>query len=116
MRGFEYRTLGPRECPETNCTNPSNIGGNKQLIVKTELHFPILEQWGFRGSIFFDQGQAFGTSENIDIKALKRSVGLGTQWLSPIGPIKLSWAFPLNVKPLDQKEILGFTIGTAGGL
>ena len=116
VRGFEYRTLGPRECPETNCTNPSNIGGNKQLIVKTELHFPILEQWGFRGSIFFDQGQAFGTSENIDIKALKRSVGLGTQWLSPIGPIKLSWAFPLNVKPLDQKEILGFTIGTAGGL
>lgn len=118
VRGFEYRTLGPRECPKDtpDCTDPTNIGGNKQLVVKTELHFPILDQWGFRGSIFFDQGQAFGTSQNIDLKALKRSVGLGTQWLSPIGPIKLSWAIPLNVKQFDQKEVLGFTIGTAGDL
>ena len=118
VRGFEYRSLGPRECPTAtpDCTDPTNIGGNKQLIVKTELHFPILEQWGFRGSIFFDQGQAFGTSQNIDITALKRSVGLATQWLSPIGPIKLSWAVPLNVERLDEKEVLGFAIGTAGDL
>lgn len=118
VRGFEYRTLGPRECPRNtpNCTNPSNIGGNKLLIVKTELYFPILDQWGLRGSAFFDQGQAFGTSQNIDLKALKRSVGLGTHWLSPIGPIRLSWAVPFNVKSYDEKEVLGFTIGTTGDL
>lgn len=118
VRGFEYRSLGPRECPRNtpDCTEPTTVGGNKQLLTKVELHFPILDQWGFRGSLFFDQGQAFGTSENIDIKALKRSVGLGTQWLSPIGPIRLSWAVPLNVEPTDEKEVLGFTIGTVGDL
>ena len=118
VRGFEYRTLGPRECPDEtpNCADPDTIGGNKQLIVKTELQFPILDQWGLRGSLFFDQGQAFGTSQNIDLKALKRSVGVATQWLSPIGPVKLSWAFPLNAKPYDDKELLGFTIGTLGDL
>ena len=118
VRGFEFRSLGPRECPRNtpNCTNPFNIGGNKQLLTKAELLFPILDELGLRGSLFFDQGQAFGTSQNIDIKALRRSVGVGTQWLSPIGPIRLSWAVPLNAKPTDDKEVLGFTIGTAGDL
>ena len=118
VRGFEYRTLGPRECPDDtpNCKDPDTIGGNKQLLVKTELHFPILDQWGLGGSVFLDQGQAFGTSQNIDLKALKRSMGLATQWLSPIGPVKLSWAIPLNAKPSDHKELLGFTIGAFGGL
>ena len=118
VRGFEYRTLGPRECPkdEPECDDPEVVGGNKQLILKTELHFPIANQWGFRGSVFFDQGQAFGPSENLSIADLRRSVGLAMQWQSPIGPVKLSWAFPLNAEPTDRKEVLGFAFGAVGGL
>ncbi len=118
VRGYEYRSLGPRECPRTgtDCDDPEAVGGNKQLILKAELHFPILDQWGFRGSVFFDQGQAFGPSEDIRLEDLKRSLGLAMQWQSPIGPIKLSWAVPLNADPSDHKEILGFTIGSLGDL
>ena len=118
VRGFEYRTLGPRECPEDtpDCDDPEVIGGNKQLILKTELHFPILDQWGFRGSVFLDQGQAFGASQNIRLEDLKRSLGLAMQWQSPIGPVKLSWAFPLNADPSDHKEVLGFAFGAVGDL
>ena len=118
VRGFEYRTLGPRECPEDmlDCDDPEVIGGNKQLILKTELHFPILGQWGFRGSVFLDQGQAFGPSQNIRLEDLKRSLGLAMQWQSPIGPVKLSWAFPLNADPSDHKEVLGFAFGAVGDL
>ncbi len=118
VRGYEYRTLGPRECPkdEPECDDPEAVGGNKQLILKTELHFPIANQWGFRGSVFFDQGQAFGPRENIRLEDLKRSVGLAMQWQSPIGPVKLSWAFPINAEPTDRKEVLGFAFGAVGGL
>ena len=118
VRGYEYRTLGPRECPEDtpDCDDPEVIGGNKQLILKTELHFPILDQWGFRGSVFLDQGQAFGLSQNIRLEDLKRSLGLAMQWQSPIGPVKLSWAFPLNADPSDHKEVLGFAFGAVGDL
>ena len=118
VRGYEYRTLGPRECPEDmlDCDDPEVIGGNKQLILKTELHFPILGQWGFRGSVFLDQGQAFGPSQNIRLEDLKRSLGLAMQWQSPIGPVKLSWAFPLNADPSDHKEVLGFAFGAVGDL
>ncbi len=118
VRGYEYRTLGPQECPgdDPECDDPEAVGGNKQLILKAALHFPILQQWGFRGSAFFDQGQAFGPSENISIEDLKRSVGLAMQWRSPIGPVNLSWAVPLNAEPTDHKEIVGFAIGAVGGL
>ncbi len=118
VRGYAYRTLGPRECPEDtpDCDDPEVIGGNKQLILKTELHFPILGQWGFRGSVFLDQGQAFGPSQNIRLEDLKRSLGLAMQWQSPIGPVKLSWAFPLNADPSDHKEVLGFAFGAVGDL
>ena len=117
VRGYEYRTLGPRECPrdQPDCDDPEVVGGSKQLILKTELHFPIANQWGFRGSLFFDQGQAFGPSENISIEDLKRSVGLAMQWQSPIGPVRLSWAFPVNAEPTDRKELLGFAFGALGG-
>lgn len=116
VRGFEYRTLGPRRCPDADpdCADPEVVGGNKQLILKTELHFPILDQWGLRGALFLDQGQAFGRSENIAIEDLKRSAGVAAQWLSPIGPVKLSWGFPLNADASDHKELLGFTIGRVG--
>ncbi len=118
VRGFEYRSLGPRECPrkDPDCDDPEAVGGNKQLILKAEVHFPILDQWGFRGSVFLDQGQTFGRSENIRIEDLKRSLGLGMQWQSPLGPIKLSWAFPLNADPTDDKEILGFAFGSLSDL
>ncbi len=118
VRGYEFRTLGPHECPrdDPDCDDPEAIGGNKQLILKAELHFPILDQWGFRGSVFLDQGQAFGPSRNISLEDLKRSTGLAMQWQSPIGPVKLSWAFPLNAEPSDEKELLGFAFGTVGDL
>jgi outer membrane protein insertion porin family len=118
VRGYEYRTLGPRECPESDpeCDDPEAIGGNKQLVLKAELHFPILDQWGFRGAVFFDQGQAFGPADNIRLEDLKRSTGLAMQWQSPIGPVRLSWAYPLNADASDDKEILGFAFGTVGGL
>ena len=118
VRGYEYRTLGPKECPrdKPDCDDPEAVGGNKQLILKTELHFPIANQWGFRGSVFFDQGQAFGRTESIAIEDLRRSVGVAMQWQSPIGPVRLSWAFPVNAEPGDRKELLGFAFGTVGGL
>ncbi len=114
VRGFETRTLGPKECPEAepDCSDPSNIGGNKELMLRTELHIPILDQqWGLKGLIFFDQGQAFGTSDNIDLEDLKRSVGFGAKWLSPLGPLAISWGIPINKKGSDDPELLGFSLG-----
>lgn len=113
VRGFEQRSLGPRQCKQDkpNCNDPEAIGGTKQLIMNAELHFPVLEKWGVRGFAFFDQGQAFKASDNINIADLKRSVGLGAFWQSPFGPLKVSLGFALNADEFDETEILGFSFG-----
>lgn len=122
VRGFEQRSLGPRECTKTEvkngkekCTKTEVVGGDKQLVLNAELHFPLLEKWGLRGFTFFDQGQAFRESETINLADLRRSVGIGAFWMSPFGPLKVSLGFPLNEERFDQTELIGFSFGGGGG-
>ena len=43
---------------------------------------------------------------------LRFSTGLGVSWISPVGPLKLSYAKPLNPKPGDRLERFQFQMGT----
>ena len=43
---------------------------------------------------------------------LRYSAGIGLSWISPVGPLKLSYAKPLNAKPGDQLERFQFQMGT----
>ncbi|WP_301209358.1 BamA/TamA family outer membrane protein, partial [Turicimonas muris] len=43
---------------------------------------------------------------------LRYSVGFGLAWISPMGPLKLSFAIPLNKKDNDELERFQFQIGT----
>ncbi|MNC77825.1 Outer membrane protein assembly factor BamA precursor [compost metagenome] len=40
------------------------------------------------------------------------SAGVGLSWQSPMGPLQLSYARPLNSKPGDDKQSFQFQIGT----
>lgn len=104
VRGFKERSLGPREGSDP-------VGGDKQVVLNAELLFPILEQYGLRGVTFFDTGQAFSESENIDPGELRSSVGFGARWLSPFGAFRIELGFPLNKKSGDDTSVVGFSIG-----
>lgn len=104
VRGFAERSLGPRE-------DDDPIGGDKQAILTTELLFPIYETYGLGGVVFFDMGQAFKHSESINPGKFRRSVGIGTRWLSPFGPLRVELGFPLNKKPGDDTSLVGFSFG-----
>ena len=41
------------------------------------------------------------------------SAGLGLSWISPVGPLKLSWGVPIKKKPEDKIQKFQFQIGTA---
>jgi outer membrane protein insertion porin family len=43
---------------------------------------------------------------------MRYSTGLGLTWFSPAGPIRLSWAKPLNKQPQDKIQNMQFTLGT----
>ncbi|MFQ5849148.1 MAG: outer membrane protein assembly factor BamA [Candidatus Binatia bacterium] len=105
VRGFAERSLGPRE-------GGDEVGGDKQVILNAEVQFPLVEEYGFRGAAFFDQGQAFRESETISPGKFRRSVGVGARWLSPFGPLRLELGFPLNKKSGDDTSVVGFSLGS----
>ena len=51
--------------------------------------------------------------EKIEAASLRASVGLGLSWISPVGPLKLSYGRPVRVQPNDRIQRFQFQIGTA---
>jgi outer membrane protein insertion porin family len=46
------------------------------------------------------------------VSDLRYAVGAGISWVSPIGPLKLSYGVPLNSKAGDRKQNFQFQLGT----
>jgi outer membrane protein insertion porin family len=108
VRGFDAYSLGPRD--ETD----ASLGGNKRLVGNAELLFPMpgtgLDR-SMRLSLFLDAGQAYGADEKLRLSDLRYSTGLGFVWISPMGPIRLSYGYPLNAKAADKIQHLQFQFG-----
>jgi outer membrane protein insertion porin family len=77
----------------------------------TELLFPLpgLENdRSVRVSAFVDSGLV---GETIDFNLMRVSTGLAVLWVSPIGPLKVSYGYPLRKQPDDKLQKFQFTIG-----
>jgi outer membrane protein insertion porin family len=114
VRGFETRTLGPRENTfnsQGEIINNQAVGGTNELILQNELIFPIVQQLGLRGVAFFDLGNAWFQKDGIDIGDLRYSVGGGVRWLSPFGPLRLELGVPLNRKGDEDDQLFQFSFG-----
>ncbi|MFP6662951.1 MAG: outer membrane protein assembly factor BamA [Deltaproteobacteria bacterium] len=114
VRGFEVRTLGPRENvygTQGGYLGSEPIGGTNQLIVQSEFIIPLVPQLGLRGVIFFDMGNAWLQRDGIDFGNLRYSVGGGVRWLSPFGPLRIELGVPLNLGPNEESEGILFSFG-----
>ena len=109
VRGFESRSLGPRDARAP--FDP--IGGDKRVLGNLEYIFPLPgeEQESMRLSLFVDAGQVYGPDDDVDLDLLRYSTGLAFNWLSPVGPLALSYATPLNDESGDELERFQFSLG-----
>ena len=128
VRGFKESYLGPRD----SFGNP--YGGNVLVASQAELIIPLPEKWSSqaRASLFYDIGNVFNTGEvnftdklgspieyKPDVDELRASVGIGVQWLAPLGLFRFSYAYPLNEYRGndryygDEVERFQFSIGQA---
>ena len=129
VRGFKESRLGPKD----SFNNP--YGGNMKLATQFELIVPIPQKFAAstRVSIFYDVGNVFSTGgvtfydrlgdETTEYEYrsgnLKQSVGVGVEWLAPLGLLRFSYALPLNNSETtdrffeDEVEEFQFTIGNA---
>ncbi|WP_338848700.1 outer membrane protein assembly factor BamA [Massilia sp. W12] len=109
VRGYETSTLGPRD------VNGDAIGGAARIFGNLELQFPFPGSGtdrSLRWFAFVDAGNVFAEREKIRLQDLRASAGLGLSWISPFGPLKLSYGKPLNAKPTDRLQRFQFQIGS----
>jgi len=111
VRGFESRSLGPT----STGADASPLGGGIRTVANLEMFFPVFglaESNDKRLSLFADSGQVFSSSGDFDVGEIRISVGAGFHWFSPVGPISLTMAQPLNDEAGDDVKRLQFTLGS----
>ena len=84
IRGFDFESLGPVD------ENGEVIGGNRLLEISAEYEHEIMPKWSL--AVFADGGNAFN-EEGLD---LRTGAGIGTRWRSPVGPVRIDVAWPVN--------------------
>lgn len=121
VRGYEGASLGPRDR-----LTGDYIGGSRRMVATAQLYLPFpgaSKDRTLRWFVFTDAGQvAAGSgmsctagkpdSEVEDPCGWRFSAGIGLSWQSPLGPLQLSYARPLNSKSGDDTQAFQFQIGT----
>lgn len=108
VRGYKANTLGPRYSDNEPSGGAFKTVANTQLI----LPVPFMEKSeNVRVAAFFDIGNVFATPSDFDANELRYSVGVSGLWISPLGPIVLSIAAPLNEQSGDETEVFQFSFG-----
>ena len=110
VRVFEPGTLGPVD------VTGSYTGGNRKFNLNTEFYVPVPgsgNDKSFRLFGFLDAGNVWGQDEKLDFQDVRASAGVGISWLSPMGPLRLSYGSPIRKKSTDRIERFQFQIGTA---
>ncbi len=109
IRGFENSKVSPTETLSDG--RIVRIGGEKMWYVNAEWIFPIAQEIGLKGDVFFDAGNVYTNSQSWDVNNLKKAVGFGFRWLSPMGPLRLEWGYNLDPAPDEKQGVWDFSIG-----
>ena len=123
VRGYYISSLGPRDEGPINITtglpDPKNpgraLGGNTRVVGSAELMFPMpgmKNDRSVRLSLFLDAGTVYGPGgRKPAAEGMRYSTGIAVMWISPMGPLKVSLAEPLNDVPGDSIQRFQFQFG-----
>ena len=115
VRGYSTNSLGPRDL-----VTGTYLGGSKRVVGNVQFYLPFpgtQQDRTLRWFVFADGGQVYGTDgygndTNINMSQIRYSAGIGLTWISPLGPLQLSYAKPLNAQETDNTQVFQFQIGT----
>ena len=109
LRGFDNYGVGPRD------SRTSYVGGNNIAAAKLDYSYAINKNNNFPIylNLFNDYGLLWDnkTKPTHSDNSLRSSAGFGIKYYSPIGPIGLSWGFPIMDEEYDIKRMFLFSIG-----
>jgi outer membrane protein insertion porin family len=115
VRGYSTNSLGPRDL-----ITGTYLGGSKRVVGNVQFYLPFPgtnQDRTLRWFVFADGGQVYGTDgygndTAINLSQIRYSAGIGLTWISPLGPLQLSYAKPLNAQENDNTQVFQFQIGT----
>jgi outer membrane protein insertion porin family len=112
LRAFPFNQAGPRDIgaplvPGGPSSEPTGfpLGGNALFVNNIELRFPFLGQ-NIQGVFFHDMGNVYSSLRDIsfrfhqnnpqDFDYMVQDVGFGIRYKTPVGPIRVDFAYGLN--------------------
>ena len=129
--GVTYKEMQNINPTNTGDPDPEEVGGNALVQFGTELALPLPFKGDWtrqvRPVLFAEGAQVFDTQCDVpnsvddkkycednfgfDAENFRYSVGVGFTWITMIGPLSLSYAYPLNDKQGDETKNIQFEIG-----
>lgn len=104
LRGYRYLTVSPLE-------DNDPVGGRSMMIGSVEFRWRAMENLGLVA--FYDAGNVYKTIyPKFDDKIL-RSVGIGISYYTPVGPLRLDIAYPIDRRKIDGPVQVYFSVGQA---
>jgi translocation and assembly module TamA len=94
VRGYGYKSLGPTD------VFGNVVGGENLLVGSIEFDQLFADEWSL--AAFIDSGNAYDKFEDFNPAT---SVGVGIRWYSPLGPIRVDIAFPLEDDAPDEYRL-----------
>ena len=110
LRGFEAGRVGPKDGDDF-------VGGNYSYSVNFASNIPQIfeESQNLDFLIFADAADIWGVDYNSSIKGdgIRSSVGVALDWMTAVGPMNFTLAYPLTKKTGDKTESFRFNLGTS---
>ena len=110
LRGFESGKIGPKD-------GSDYIGGNyvSSMNATTTMPFILENVQNVDIVMFADAANIWGVDydSSLDNSGIRSSIGIGLDWLTPVGPLTFSFAQPITKEPSDIEETFRFNIGTS---
>jgi len=105
VRGYKYGDISPKD------EAGYEYGGDKYLLFNVEGIFPLSQDLNLKGVVFFDAGQVWDDDESYLSSDLKKAVGFGLRWFSPMGPLRLEYGFKLDKEGGESPGRWDFSVG-----
>jgi translocation and assembly module TamA len=100
VRGYRYLALAPVD------SLGQVLGGKSLLVGSAEVDYQLMPRWLV--AVFTDAGNAM---DRLSLSGIRKSVGAGVRFVSPIGMIRLDGAFAMTKVPGSNRFRIHITMG-----
>ena len=90
IRGYKENNMGPKD------ESGTPTGG--KIMVLGNLEYRRALFWKFGCTIFIDAGNIWDSAKDVKAKNIKLTSGLGIQFFTPVGPLRLDYGRQLPIK------------------